>query len=73
MKSYRHRHADTGVVAYHYGDDWIELRFKGGERYRYTAESVGRKHLVAMKRLADSGEGLTTYVNTHPEVKNGYV
>jgi hypothetical protein len=25
-----------------------------------------------MKRLADSDDGLTTFINTHPAVKKGY-
>lgn len=72
MKRYRNRSSDAGVVAYDYGHDWIDLRFEGGRIYRYTAKTIGGVNLATMKTLADSGDGLTTFVNTHPEVKNGF-
>ena len=49
------------------------LQFVGGKVYEYTAGSVGPTNLKTMKRLADDGEGLTTFINTHPEVKDGYI
>ncbi len=73
MKPYRHPDGEAGVVAYDYGGDWIKLQFAGGRIYEYTERSIGAGNLRAMKRLADSGRGLTTFVNTHPRVKNGYV
>ena len=72
MKSYRNRSGDAGVVAYDYGLDWIQLQFAGGKVYEYTASGVGVENLEAMKQLADSGHGLTTFINTHPNVKDGY-
>jgi hypothetical protein len=40
--------------------------------YWYTEESVGAQHLAALKRLALSGRGLSTYISQHAEVKEGY-
>ena len=73
MKLYRNHNRDSGVLAYEYGVDRIRLRFAGGSEYEYAVSSVGAENLRAMKHLADSGDGLTTYINRHPEVKNGYV
>jgi hypothetical protein len=72
MKPYRDVDGDSGVSAYEYGDEWIRVRFKHGGTYEYRASSIGLSHLNAMKRLADSGDGLATYINTNPDVKDGY-
>lgn len=72
MKPYQGSDGDSGIAAYAYGKDWIRIRFKKGGTYRYPASMIGAAHLRAMKRLADSGKGLNTYINTHPEVKEGY-
>lgn len=34
-------------------------------RYLYNADRPGPEHVAAMRRLALSGDGLTTYVNQH--------
>ena len=72
MSPYQNRGADGGIVAYEYGSDWIRLQFVGGKIYEYSASKIGVANLQTMKRLADAGDGLTTFVNLHPEVKNGY-
>jgi hypothetical protein len=48
------------------------VKFAHGLTYKYTASKVGVGELETMKRLADSGEGLTTFINQNPAVKNGY-
>ena len=72
MKPYGNRSGKAGVIAYEYGPDWIRLQFASGDTYNYTTGSIGAANLKRMKRLADSGEGLTTFINTHPDVKEGY-
>jgi hypothetical protein len=72
MKPYRDIHGDSGVSAYEYGDDWIRVQFKHGHTYEYRASRIGLLHLSTMKRLADSGSGLSTYISTNSDVKNGY-
>ncbi len=69
MKSYRNK--KSGVTGYEYSDRWIRIRFASGGIYAYTAESIGATHLAALKKLADSGDGLNTYINKHPRVKKG--
>lgn len=72
MRPYGNRSGDAGVEAYEYGPDWIRVKFARGQTYEYNASKVGVVKLETMKRLADSGDGLTTFINQHPSVKNGY-
>ncbi|MBT3068242.1 hypothetical protein [Rhodoferax sp. U11-2br] len=72
MKAYKDINGDSGVSAYEYGDDWIRVQFKYGGTYEYRSATIGSAHLSTMKRLADSGDGLNAYINTHPDVKKGY-
>ncbi|MGV3661025.1 MAG: hypothetical protein ACO1TE_12630 [Prosthecobacter sp.] len=73
MEPYGHLNRDSGVTAFDLGKGWIRVRFQDGTVYEYTAASVGRRHLSQMKRLAEAGHGLSTYISTHPEVRDGYV
>lgn len=71
VKPYQDIGEDSGIAAYEHGRDWIRIRFKHGGTYKYPSARIGAAHLRAMKRLADAGKGLNTYLNTHPEVKEG--
>jgi hypothetical protein len=62
---YSDRSGASGVAAYALGDDFIDLWFRDGGGYRYDASAPGPKHVDAMKRLAEAGQGLATYVNRH--------
>lgn len=72
MERYRNLSGDSGVEAYVIDDHFIAVRFNTGVTYWYTDASVGSKHVVAMKRLALQGQGLSTYISTHPDVRKGY-
>ena len=72
VKAYGNRSGNSGIKKFAHGSDWIRLQFASGDVYRYSAKGVGKKNLEEMKRLAEVGKGLTTFINTHPEVKNGY-
>ncbi|MFL9897410.1 hypothetical protein PQR71_04470 [Paraburkholderia fungorum] len=72
MEHYRNLSGDSGVDAYEIGDDFVAVRFKPGVVYWYTKASVGTKHVAALKRLARRGQGLSTYISQHAEVKEGY-
>jgi hypothetical protein len=54
---------DTGVRAFALLPDAIALRFSDGRVYLYDAASPGRAEIERMRTLAQSGRGLTTYVN----------
>lgn len=72
MKPYKDINGDSGVSAYEYGDDWIRVQFKYGGTYEYRSSNIGLAHLTAMKSLADTGDGLNAYINTHADVRTGY-
>jgi hypothetical protein len=63
---------NSGITAFQYGGDWIRVQFKNGVTYEYRSSEIGNHHLNAMKRLADIGKGLNTYISNHPEVRNGW-
>lgn len=71
MKDYKDINGDSGISAYEYGEDWIRVQFKYGA-YEYRSSGIGSTHLNMMKSLADSGDGLNSYINTNPDVKKGY-
>lgn len=52
----------TGVLGYDFGADFIVIYFKGGSVYKYTAASCGASCVQEMIRLAESQQGLNTYV-----------
>ena len=63
MQRYRHAGADTGVTAFESGPDYIRVEFRGGRVYRYSYARAGRIHVEEMKRLAEEGRGLSTYIS----------
>ena len=66
MKRYRDVSGDSGVAFYDYGDVWIDVVFKSSNViYRYTNASAGARRIRDMKRLADAGNGLSTYISQH--------
>lgn len=71
MERYRNAGGDSGVSAYEIGSDYIIVKFSGTVRtYRYSYRKAGQNHVENLKRLAQSGSGLNSYINKH--VKNLY-
>ena len=70
MHPYQSSNHDTGVIAYQNGTDHIAVQFKDGTVYLYTNKSAGSNSISQMKKLAEAGAGLTTYINQH--VKDRY-
>ncbi|RZJ68195.1 MAG: hypothetical protein EOO50_01900 [Flavobacterium sp.] len=63
MKVYANKKGDSGVLAYEVGRDFIRLRFRDSDKiYTYSNESAGMQNVTSMKRLAESGKGLSTFV-----------
>ena len=63
MKRYKSLEADTGVTGYETDRDYIRVQFKDRSIYRYTYASTGARKIEEMKRLAEAGHGLTTFIN----------
>lgn len=73
MQDYQNLGGDSGVSAYEIHEDSISVEFKTGKVYEYSNGSAGSAHIENMKKLAIAGRGLNSYINTNPEVRNGYV
>lgn len=54
---------DSGIEAYACGPGWIDIRFRAGGTWRYDSRHPGALHVMEMQRLAESGDGLNTYLN----------
>ena len=64
MIAYRDIDGDSGVLAYEFGADYIDVQFKGTPRiYRYSYQSAGRENVETMKVLAKNGDGLNSFIN----------
>ena len=69
MKPYANHHGNSGVVEYEITTDSIKVTFKHGKRsYIYSNSVTGTHHVNTMKKLADSGSGLSTYIAQHKEM-----
>jgi hypothetical protein len=72
MKRYGNLSGESGVVAYAIAPTSIRVKFAGSDRvYVYSHASAGKAHVETMKRLAQAGRGLSTYISQH--VANDYV
>ena len=71
MERYRNSGGNSGVSSYEIGSEYIKVIFGGNLKiYTYSYRKAGRVHVEAMKRLAQSGRGLNSYINRN--VKNLY-
>ena len=64
MHPYRGIKGGTGVRAYELlNNDAIEIQFKDGAVYRYSAIRPGAALVAEMRRLALLGKGLSTFIS----------
>ena len=64
MERYRNTGRDSGVSAYEIGADYIGVKFSSTSRtYTYSYRRAGSGHVEQMKRLAQGGRGLNSYIN----------
>ena len=73
METYRNLSGNSGVQAFEIGADFIRVQFKHGKTYLYSYQSAGGANIEELKRLARLGQGLNTFINQTPAVRNGYV
>jgi hypothetical protein len=73
VQPYQNLSGNSGIVEFKNRPDFIIVRFSDGDLYVYNAERIGRDRVEKMKNLAVAGRGLSTYINQHPEVRQGYV
>ncbi|MFN8714668.1 MAG: hypothetical protein ACK5Z2_17605 [Bacteroidota bacterium] len=66
MEKYRNSRGNSGVSAYEIGADYIRVKFSGNWiTYTYSYNKAGKSHVENMKRLAQSGSGLNSYINSY--------
>jgi hypothetical protein len=53
------------IMAYKIEDKEIHVMFVFGDIYVYTEATVGEKDLMHMKSLAETGQGLSGFINTY--------
>jgi len=63
MHYYSNLSGNSSVVAYEYGADFIRVQFNSGYPYVYSYHSAGRNNVEEMKRLANVGQGLCSFIN----------
>ncbi|WP_308990432.1 hypothetical protein QLS71_002975 [Mariniflexile litorale] len=70
MERYRNSGGDSGVSFYEIGSDYIIVKFSGTARtYRYSHRKAGQNHVENLKRLAQNGSGLNSYINQFVKFK----
>jgi hypothetical protein len=65
MERYLNIDGDSGVSGYEIGVDFIRVQFRSGSIYLYTYVSAGQDKIEQMKVLAQTGNGLNAFINTH--------
>ena len=70
MTPYRGHGKRHGVLAYEIQADAIDIEFTSGWIYRFSYEKPGVLRVERMKELAESGQGLSTFISKH--VKNRF-
>lgn len=72
MIPYADTDRDSGVEAFRFTDESIVVKFKTGSTqfYEYTNASAGSSNVEHMKVLAETGDGLNSFINT--TVRNSY-
>lgn len=66
MERYRNLHGNSGVEAYAFTPTSILVKFRdSGRIYEYSHGSAGAGNVRRMKRLAEAGRGLSTFISTH--------
>ena len=63
MQMYKNLGGDSNIKCYEIGEDYIDVIFYGtAKTYRYSYASAGRQKVEQMKKFAQQGEGLNSYI-----------
>jgi len=58
----------SGIDGYDDGINWIHVHYKNGKTYEYRSPPLATYHIATMKQLANSQDGLGTYINKNRDV-----
>ena len=72
MTKYKNLVGNSPIRAYEYDATSIRIQFNDGSIYEYTSAKLGEVVLREMKRLADVGQGLCSYINSNKNIRFGY-
>lgn len=70
MEQYKDLSGHSGIEAYEIGADFIRVKFINNSIYLYTNTSSGAANISWMKKLAQRGYGLSTFISQH--IKGNY-
>ena len=62
-RPYQSQNGNSGVSFYALDPLSINVWFRDGRGYVYDSRKPGKLHLDEMKRFAEEGRGLATYIN----------
>ena len=65
MQPYGHHARQHGVLGYEVGPESIDVEFTSGWIYHFSYTNPGAPRVERMKELAQSGKGLSTFINKH--------
>ena len=65
MKPYKNLSNESGIARYEILANGIRVHWDSDAVYFYSEESTGIEHIAEMKRFAEKGRGLATYINQH--------
>ncbi len=61
---------DSGIEAYEIGSNQISVKFKDTAKiYVYSYTNAGKENVEHMKKLAQSGDGLNSFINLNVKYK----
>lgn len=63
MEPYRNLAGNSGVLAYEAGADYIKIVFQDGGVFLYDYGRPGPETTETLKRLAQEGRGLSTFIS----------
>ena len=69
MESYKNSSGNSGVSAFEIQEKSILVEFNHDRIYRYNYSSAGKEHVENMKKLAQEGKGLSTYISQNVKEK----
>ena len=72
MKEYKNLSNESGILKYEILTNGIRIQWDSDAVYFYSDTSTGADHIVEMKRLAEKGRGLATYINQHVRANYEY-
>jgi len=72
MQTYKNLGGNSSITAYEPIPGGIRIEFGHGAVYEYTADKLGCEVIRTMLDLAETGQGLCSYINRTPQIRKGY-